>query len=121
MAESLGALAADPVVKEDTAKLVERVKAIYDASNPEFPTDTVMEDVEGNAEAEVDEPLVCEVCSITFNGGQEIREHFSERHQDVVLVLQSRRKKASSPLKSDDQNDRTKLPSTVLCFFRGGC
>ena len=84
------------------------------ASNPEFPTDTdtVMEDVEGTAEAVVvlDEPLVCEVCNVTFHSGQEIREHFSERHQDMVLVqLPSRKKKkANSPL--DDQNDHTKLP-----------
>lgn len=106
-------LAADPVVKESTAKLMERIKDIYDASNPEFPTDTVMEDVEeGTAEAVVvlDEPLVCEVCNITFQSGQEIRDHFSERHQDMVLVqLPSRKKKKRSP-KSDDQNDRTKLP-----------
>ena len=96
---------------------MERIKDIYDASNPEFPTDTVMEDavmedVEGTAEAVVvlDEPLVCEVCNITFHSGQDIREHFSERHQDMVLVqLPSRKKKASSPLKSNDQNDRTKL------------
>ena len=46
-----------------------------------------MEDVEGNAEAEVDEPLVCEVCSTTFNDSHEIREHFSEQHQDIVRCL----------------------------------
>ena len=95
------ALSADENVKTQAIKITERSDEIYARENPDLtPADVDMD-------AEMDGPLVCPACQVEFSDGNSIRVHF-DTHHDATIVLphESRKNKATSPLKVNDDDIR---------------
>ena len=93
-------LGSDEKIMADTEKLVERAEAIYDELNPAFiPADGSDMEIDGDS-------LVCPACGVSFNDGNEIRNHFDTQHEGTVLVVPGDKEKRKKNKATDHSDGR---------------